>query len=164
MNRASDRAKESIWAVVWHMYQPAAPFLFHFGKTELDSHSAGVQAEFMETRLAIMTTDLVVEEGGSSLACIIQSNLQIELVFKRSVSDMLKVLLFPLIPNLHSIDVYKFTRYSQVFSYHFPTYYLLVLSAMDWCGLLALSCPLELGLLVCLANSCLPRERAELNS
>lgn len=139
MNRASDRAKESKWAEVWHMYQPAAPFLFQFGKTELDSHSAGVQAEFRETRLAIMTTDVVVEEGGRRLACIVQSNLQIELVFKWSVSDMLKVLLFPLIQNLYSIDVYKFTRYTQVFSYHFPTYYLLVLSGMDWCGLLALS-------------------------
>lgn len=132
MNRASDRAKESKWAEVWHMYQPAAPFLFQFGKIELDS-------QFRETRLAIMTTDVVFEEGGRRLACIVQSNLQIELVFKWSVSDMLKVLLFPLIQNLHSIDVYKITCYTQVFSYHFPTYYLLVLSGMDQCGLLALS-------------------------
>lgn len=75
MNRARDQTEESERAVVWHMYQPPPPFFFlilffQFGKTELDRHSAGIQAEFMETKLE-MTTDLVVEEGRSSLVCIV---------------------------------------------------------------------------------------------
>lgn len=74
MNRVSDQTEESERAVVWHMYQPPPLFFlilfFQFGKTELDRHAAGIQAKFMETKLE-MTTDLVVEEGSSSLVCIV---------------------------------------------------------------------------------------------
>lgn len=122
MNRVSDQTEESERAVVWDMYQCINHhhlffFFFQFGKTELDRHSAGIQAEFMETRLEMMTTDLVVAEGSSGLVCIVESDLQVgPVIFNRSVSDLCKVLLFPFIQNLPDIHSYRYIHCTHTFS------------------------------------------------
>lgn len=87
------------------------------------------------------------------------------MAFERSVSDMLKVLLFPLMQNLHSINVYRFTHYTYIFSYPFPL--ITACCGLEWFGVVCWFYLLSSGVRLaraCLANSCLPREGAELNS